>query len=45
MGRGFKQLTARDRLLISKLRAKKLSISEIARRIGKDKSTAIIRES
>lgn len=39
MGRVFKQLTARDRLLISQLREKKLSISEIARRIGKNKST------
>lgn len=39
MGRGFKQLTARDRVLISKLKEKKLSISEIARRIGKNKST------
>jgi IS30 family transposase len=37
--RGFKQLTARDRVLISKLKEKKLSISEIARRIGKNKST------
>lgn len=37
--RGFKQLTARDRVLISKLKEKKLSVSEIARRIGKNKST------
>ena len=37
--RGFKQLTARDRVLISKLKEKKLSLSEIARRIGKSKST------
>jgi len=37
--RGFKQLTARDRLLMSKLKGKKLSISEIAQRIGKHKST------
>src|SRR5438552_17012796 len=37
--RGFKQLTARDRALISKLKEKKLSLSDIARRIGKDKST------
>jgi IS30 family transposase len=37
--RCFKQLTARDRLMISKLKVKKLSLSEIARRIGKDKST------
>ena len=37
--RSFKQLTSRDRLMISKLKAKKLSLSEIARRIGKDKST------
>jgi len=37
--RGFKQLTARDRVLISKLKEKKLSISEIARRVGKNKST------
>src|SRR5438105_2181685 len=39
MGRGFKQLSARDRVLISKLKEKKFSISEIARRIGRDKST------
>jgi transposase, IS30 family len=37
--RGFKQLTARDRVLISKLKAEQLSVSEIARRIGKNKST------
>jgi transcriptional regulator with XRE-family HTH domain len=37
--RCFKQLTSSDRLMISKLKAKKLSLSEIARRIGKDKST------
>jgi IS30 family transposase len=37
--RGFKQLTARDRELISKLKKKELSVSEIARRIGKNKST------
>lgn len=37
--RGFKQLTAQDRVLISKLKEKKLSLSEIARRIGKSKST------
>ena len=37
--RGFKQLTARDRVLISRLKEKKLSISEIARRLGKHKST------
>lgn len=37
--RGYKQLTERDRVLISQLREKKLSLSEIARRIGKDKST------
>jgi IS30 family transposase len=37
--RGFKQLTARDRVLIGKLRTQKLSVSEIARRIGKNKST------
>jgi transposase, IS30 family len=37
--RVFKQLTQRDRVLISSLRARKLSLSEIARRIGKDKST------
>ncbi len=37
--RGYKQLTARDRLLIAKLQVAKLSLSEIARRIGKDKST------
>ena len=37
--RSYKQLTARDRLLIAKLRAKKINQSEIARRIGKDKST------
>jgi IS30 family transposase len=37
--RGYKQLTERDRVLISKLRRKKLTITEIALRIGKDKST------
>lgn len=37
--RGYKQLTDRDRVLIAKLKVKKLSLSEIARRIGKDKST------
>src|ERR1051325_11625920 len=37
--RGFKQLTARDRVLISKLKEQKLGVSEIARRIGKNKST------
>lgn len=37
--RCFKQLTSRDRVMISKLKVKKLSLSEIARRIGKDKST------
>jgi transposase, IS30 family len=37
--RGFRQLTARDRVLISKLKEQKLSVSEIARRIGKNKST------
>jgi len=37
--RGFKQLTGRDRVLISKLKEKKLSVSEIARQIGKNKST------
>jgi IS30 family transposase len=37
--RGYKHLTDRDRLLIAKLRAKKFNITEIARRVGKDKST------
>jgi IS30 family transposase len=37
--RGYKQLTARDRVLIAKLQVAKLSLSEIARRIGKNKST------
>ena len=37
--RGFKQLTVRDRMLIAMLKARELSLSEIARRIGKDKST------
>jgi transposase, IS30 family len=37
--RCFKQLTPRDRLMISKLKAQKLTLTEIARRIGKDKST------
>jgi IS30 family transposase len=37
--RGFRQLTARDRVLISKLKEKKLGVSEIARWIGKNKST------
>jgi len=37
--RGYKQLTERDRNLISKLGQQHLTISEIARRIGKDKST------
>lgn len=39
MGRVFRQITERDRVLISHLKAKKVSISEIARRIGKNKST------
>jgi len=37
--RSFKQLTARDRLLIAKLQRKKLTITEIARQLGKNKST------
>jgi IS30 family transposase len=37
--RTFKQLTDRDRVLISYLKNRKLSISEIARRVGKSKST------
>lgn len=37
--RAFKQLTERDRVLISRLKTSQYSISEIARRIGKDKST------
>jgi IS30 family transposase len=37
--RGYKHLTDRDRLLIASLKKKKLSLSEIARRIGKNKST------
>lgn len=37
--RAFKQLTARDRVLISHLKGRGLSLSEIARRVGKNKST------
>lgn len=37
--RSYKQLTERDRLLIADLQKRNLSLSEIARRIGKDKST------
>jgi IS30 family transposase len=37
--RGYKQLTDRDRVLIALLKRKKLSLSEIARRLGKNKST------
>ena len=37
--RAFKQLTERDRVLISHLKNRGLSLSEIARRVGKDKST------
>ena len=37
--RAFKQLTERDRVLISYLKNRGLSLSEIARRIGKNKST------
>lgn len=37
--RSFKQLNHRDRVLISRLKASGFSISEIARRIGKNKST------
>jgi transposase, IS30 family len=37
--RSFKQLTQRDRVLIARLQARELSVSEIARRIGRDKST------
>jgi len=37
--RKFKQLSERDRVLISHLRGRGLSFSEIGRRIGKDKST------
>src|SRR6185312_7454192 len=37
--RAFKQLTDRDRILISHLKNRGLSLAEIARRIGKDKST------
>jgi IS30 family transposase len=39
MGRLFKQLTERDRVLISHLKSKGFSISEVARRLGKNKST------
>ena len=35
----YKHLSARERLLISRLKAKKLSNSAIARKIGRDKST------
>ena len=37
--RCFKQLTARDRFLIAQLKRKKLSLTEIARQIGKSTST------
>jgi transposase, IS30 family len=37
--RAFKQLCERDRVLISFLKSRGLSLSEIARRIGKNKST------
>lgn len=37
--RTFNQLTSRDRVKISRLRSSGLSISDIARKIGKDKST------
>jgi IS30 family transposase len=37
--RTFKQLTHRDRVLIARFKARKLNLSEIARRIGRDKST------
>lgn len=37
--RTFKQLTEHDRVLIAKLRRKKLSLTEIALQVGKDKST------
>lgn len=37
--RSFKQLTAHDRLLIAKLQRKKLTMTEIARQLGKNKST------
>jgi transposase, IS30 family len=37
--RAYRHLTDRERLLISKLRAQRFKLAEIARRIGKDKST------
>ncbi|HTL11877.1 MAG TPA: helix-turn-helix domain-containing protein [Bdellovibrionota bacterium] len=37
--RAFKQLSDRDRVLISHLKNRGLSLSEIGKRIGKDKST------
>lgn len=37
--RTFKQITQRDRVMISRLKAYGFSISEIARRLGKNKST------
>ena len=37
--RAFRQLTERDRVLISHLKNRGLSLSEIGRRVGKDKST------
>jgi IS30 family transposase len=37
--RTYKQLTARDRLLIAQLKHKGLKLAEIARRIGKSRST------
>lgn len=37
--RTYKQLTQRDRVMISHLKAKNFSLSEIAKRVGKNKST------
>jgi len=37
--RAFRQLTERDRVLISHLKGRGLSLAEIARRVGKNKST------
>jgi hypothetical protein len=39
MARIFRQITDRDRVLISHLKTKGMGVSEIARRVGKDKSS------
>lgn len=37
--RAFKQLSERDRVVISHIKGRGLSLSEIARRVGRNKST------